>query len=584
MFALIKRVLDLAGSFSPAARRSLTWGMVCNILKAFFMAGMLGAVFWALENRDHLDAVVALQCLGILAVSVIGQYVFQYLVDITMDAQGFHIFRDLRLRVGDRLKAAPMGYFSEQRLSAVTTTLTTTVHQLEEFMTICLTGLTGGVAMAVIMSLFFLAVAWPIAAITFAGIAAGLCVLNVLRRRATSVTREVTAAQEAMADKVIEYARGMAVLRTFATPDESLAAAKASFQQKRAADYHQEAAAQGILKLYALVFNLASCAVLFTACALYLNGALPLSWALTLLVAAFMIYGELIHANDAAFLTKKIEGELDRVDEVCDIPKQNATDAPLAPADFGIEMNGVSFGYDADRRVIDDVSLRIPQGTSCAIVGPSGSGKTTLVNLMARFWDVDAGAVLLGGQDVRKGTAESLLAHVSMVFQNVYLFNDTVENNILMGSSAPHERVVAAAEAASIADVIDALPQGYRTVVGADGTRLSGGEAQRLAIARAMLRDTPLIILDEATAYADAENEAKIQDAFAQLAARKTVLVIAHRMKTVRTADLIVVVDEGRVVGTGTHDDLMDACPLYRSMVDADERKDAWTLTVGKEG
>ena len=139
MFALIKRVLDLAGSFSPAARRSLTWGMVCNILKAFFMAGMLGAVFWALENRDHLDAVVALQCLGILAVSVIGQYVFQYLVDITMDAQGFHIFRDLRLRVGDRLKAAPMGYFSEQRLSAVTTTLTTTVHQLEEFMTICLT-------------------------------------------------------------------------------------------------------------------------------------------------------------------------------------------------------------------------------------------------------------------------------------------------------------------------------------------------------------------------------------------------------------------------------------------------------------
>ena len=217
-------------------------------------------------------------------------------------------------------------------------------------------------------------------------------------------------------------------------------------------------------------------------------------------------------------------------------------------------------------------------------MGPSGSGKTTLVNLMARFWDVDAGAVLLGGQDVRKGTAESLLAHVSMVFQNVYLFNDTVENNILMGSSAPHERVVAAAEAASIADVIDALPQGYRTVVGADGTRLSGGEAQRLAIARAMLRDTPLIILDEATAYADAENEAKIQDAFAQLAARKTVLVIAHRMKTVRTADLIVVVDEGRVVGTGTHDDLMDACPLYRSMVDADERKDAWTLTVGKEG
>ena len=216
MFALVKRVLDLAASFSPAARRSLIVGMVCNVLKAFFMAGMLGAVFWALENRDRLDGVVALQCLGILLVSVAGQYVFQYLVDIKMDAQGFDIFRDLRLRVGDRLKGAPMGYFSEQRLSAITTTLTTTVHQLEEFMTICLTGLSGGVAMAVIMSAFFLFVAWPVAAITFAGIAVGLYVLNVLRRRATSVTREVTAAQEAMSDKVIEYARAFTLACPFA--------------------------------------------------------------------------------------------------------------------------------------------------------------------------------------------------------------------------------------------------------------------------------------------------------------------------------------------------------------------------------
>ena len=530
MFALIKRVLDLAGSFSPAARRSLTWGMVCNILKAFFMAGMLGAVFWALENRDHLDAVVALQCLGILAVSVIGQYVFQYLVDITMDAQGFHIFRDLRLRVGDRLKAAPMGYFSEQRLSAVTTTLTTTVHQLEEFMTICLTGLTGGVAMAVIMSLFFLAVAWPIAAITFAGIAAGLCVLNVLRRRATSVTREVTAAQ-------------------------------------------------GILKLYALVFNLASCAVLFTACALYLNGALPLSWALTLLVAAFMIYGELIHANDAAFLTKKIEGELDRVDEVCDIPKQNATDAPLAPADFGIEMNGVSFGYDADRRVIDDVSLRIPQGTSCAIVGPSGSGKTTLVNLMARFWDVDAGAVLLGGQDVRKGTAESLLAHVSMVFQNVYLFNDTVENNIKFGMpNATHADVEAAARRARCHEFIMQLPQGYDTVLEEGGASLSGGERQRISIARAIMKDAPIVILDEATSSVDPENEHELIAAIGELTRGKTLVSIAHRLNTVAGADQILVVDEGRIVQRGTHDQLMGEQGLYRDFVNLRREAAGWRL------
>ena len=579
MFALVKRVLDLAASFSPAARRSLIVGMVCNVLKAFFMAGMLGAVFWALENRDRLDGVVALQCLGILLVSVAGQYVFQYLVDIKMDAQGFDIFRDLRLRVGDRLKGAPMGYFSEQRLSAITTTLTTTVHQLEEFMTICLTGLSGGVAMAVIMSAFFLFVAWPVAAITFAGIAVGLYVLNVLRRRATSVTREVTAAQEAMSDKVIEYARGMAVLRTFSTPDEALAAAKASFEQKRQADYRQEAAAQGILKLYALVFNVASCAVLFAACALYLNGALPLSWALTLLVAAFMIYGELIHANDAAFLTKKIEGELDRVDEVCAIPKQDTTDAPLEPHGFDVELDGVSFAYDADRRVIDDVSLRIPEGTTCAIVGPSGSGKTTLVNLIARFWDVDAGAVRVGGADVREGTAESLLANVSMVFQNVYLFNDTVENNIKFGvPDATHEQVVQAAKRARCHEFISALPQGYDTVLEEGGASLSGGERQRVSIARAIMKDAPIVILDEATSSVDPENEHELMAAIAELTRGKTLVAIAHRLNTVADADQIIVVDEGRIVQRGTHEELMCDAGIYRDFVSLRREAAGWRL------
>ena len=579
MFALVKRVLDLAASFSPAARRSLIVGMVCNVLKAFFMAGMLGAVFWALENRDRLDGVVALQCLGILLVSVAGQYVFQYLVDIKMDAQGFDIFRDLRLRVGDRLKGAPMGYFSEQRLSAITTTLTTTVHQLEEFMTICLTGLSGGVAMAVIMSAFFLFVAWPVAAITFAGIAVGLYVLNVLRRRATSVTREVTAAQEAMSDKVIEYARGMAVLRTFSTPDEALAAAKASFEQKRQADYRQEAAAQGVLKLYALVFNVASCAVLFAACALYLNGALPLSWALTLLVAAFMIYGELIHANDAAFLTKKIEGELDRVDEVCAIPKQDTTDAPLEPRGFDVELDGVSFAYDADRRVIDDVSLRIPEGTTCAIVGPSGSGKTTLVNLIARFWDVDAGAVRVGGADVREGTAESLLANVSMVFQNVYLFNDTVENNIKFGvPDATHEQVVQAAKRARCHEFISALPQGYDTVLEEGGASLSGGERQRVSIARAIMKDAPIVILDEATSSVDPENEHELIAAIAELTRGKTLVSIAHRLNTVADADQIIVVDEGRIVQRGTHEELMRDAGIYRDFVSLRREAAGWRL------
>ena len=579
MYALARRVLDLAGSFSVAARRSLIVGMVCNVLKALFMAPIIVAVFWALEHRDALGPDVIWQCLALLLVSVAGQYAMQYAIDITMDARGFDIFRDLRLRVGDRLKGAAMGYFSEQRLGAITTTLTTTLHQLEEFMTICLTGLSGGLATAAIMGIGFLLMAPPVAAITFAGIVAGLFVLRVLLRRSGAVTKRVLKAQEAMSDAVMEYARGMAVLRSFGTPADALAAAERSFEEKRAADYAQEAAAQGLLKLYALVFNLASCGVLFAACALCLTGALSLPWALTLLVASFMIYGELIAANNGAFLSKKIGNELDRVDEVCDIPKQDSTDEPLAMAGYDVEFDHVSFGYGDGREVIRDVSLRIPEGSSCAIVGPSGSGKTTLVNLIARFWDVDAGRISIGGADVRAGTAESLLARISMVFQDVYLFNDTIESNIRFGvPEATHEQVVAAAEAARCHGFISALPQGYDTILEEGGASLSGGERQRISIARAILKDAPIVILDEATSSVDPENEHDLIAALSRLIAGKTVISIAHRLNTVATADQILVLDAGCIVQRGRHGQLMEEEGLYRSFIELRRAAAGWTI------
>ena len=579
MYALTRRVLDLAGSFSVAARRSLIVGMICNVLKALFMAPTIVAVFWALEHRDALGPDVIWQCLALLLVSVAGQYAMQYAIDITMDARGFDIFRDLRLRVGDRLKGAAMGYFSEQRLGAITTTLTTTLHQLEEFMTICLTGLSGGLATAAIMGIGFLLMAPPVAAITFAGIVAGLFVLRMLLRRSSAVTKRVLKAQEAMSDAVMEYARGMAVLRSFGTPADALATAERSFEEKRAADYAQEAAAQGLLKLYALVFNLASCGVLFAACALCLTGALSLPWALTLLVASFMIYGELIAANNGAFLSKKIGNELDRVDEVCDIPKQDSTDEPLAMAGYDVEFDHVSFGYGDGRDVIRDVSLRIPEGSSCAIVGPSGSGKTTLVNLIARFWDVDAGRISIGGADVRAGTAESLLARISMVFQDVYLFNDTIESNIRFGvPEATHEQVVAAAEAARCHGFISALPQGYDTVLEEGGASLSGGERQRISIARAILKDAPIVILDEATSSVDPENEHDLIAALSRLTVGKTVISIAHRLNTVATADQILVLDAGRIVQRGRHGQLMEEEGLYRSFIELRRAAAGWTI------
>ncbi len=578
MYAVIKRILDLAARFSAQSHTNLLQGMVFNVLKGFFMAGMLGSIWWATEHLHALNGLVALQCLGMLLVSIAGQYACQYMVDIKMDAEGFHIFRDLRLSIGDQLKSAPMGFFSEQKLAAITTTLTTTVHQLEEFMTICMTGLSGGVAMAIILGVSFLFVAPPIAGITFLGIAAGLLVLNVLLKRSGKATQEVLAAQEVMSDAIFEYAQGMAVLRMYTSPDKSLAKAKDAFEMKRAADEHQEASAHGLLKLYVLVFNLASCGVLFAACVLYLNKTLSLSWTLTLLAAAFMIYGELIIANNSAFLTKKIGNELNRIDEVCSIPQQDTTKKPLVLDNYNIDLNHVSFSY-GNNDVIHDVSLSIPEGTSCAFVGPSGSGKTTLANLISRLWDVDAGTVYIGGHNVREGTAESLMEHISMVFQNVYLFNDTIENNIRFGvPNATRTQVIEAAKRARCHDFIMELPKGYDTLVEEGGGNFSGGEKQRISIARAIMKDAPIVILDEATSNVDPENEHELMAAIQELTQGKTLISIAHRLNTVQSADQILVLDKGRIVQRGTHEKLMDEEGIYRRFITLRQATTGWKL------
>ena len=292
-----------------------------------------------------------------------------------------------------------------------------------------------------------------------------------------------------------------------------------------------------------------------------------------------MIYGELISANNGAFLTKKIEGELDRIDEVCAVPRQDSTDKQLACKGFDLAMEGVSFSYDGRRRAIDDVTFDIPEGTTCALVGPSGSGKTTLVNLLARFWDVDEGCVRVGGVDVREGTAESLLSRISMVFQNVYLFNDTVENNIRFGKpDATRDEVIAAAKRARCHDFIMELPKGYDTVLEEGGTNLSGGERQRVSIARAIMKDAPIVILDEATSSVDPENEHLLMAALAELTRGKTLVSIAHRLNTVRDADQILVVDGGRIVQRGTHEELVREQGVYRRFIEVRREAAGWRL------
>ena len=309
-----------------------------------------------------------------------------------------------------------------------------------------------------------------------------------------------------------------------------------------------------------------------------LMGALPLPYFLMIALFSFTIFGSVEAINDAAHILSVTDSVLDRLEELERTDFIDKDGREITPERFDVDLSHVSFGY-GQREVLHDVTFTAPQGTTTAIVGPSGSGKSTICNLVARFYDTDSGTVSVGGHDVREFTCESLLRNISMVFQNVYLFQDSVENNIKFGCpEATHEQVVAAARAACCHDFIIALPNGYDTVIGEGGSTLSGGEKQRISIARAILKDAPIVILDEATASVDPENEHLIQQALSALTKGKTILTIAHRLATIQHADQILVVEDGRIVQRGTHAELMAQGGLYRRFIEIREQAEGWRL------
>ena len=314
----------------------------------------------------------------------------------------------------------------------------------------------------------------------------------------------------------------------------------------------------------------------------FLQGSMPLFTCLMVVVSAFLVYSELESAGEMFFMLPMIDASIDRVEEIDRAPRMDEGGSVQTPKHCDISFEHVDFSY-GERKIIRDVSFTIPEGTTTAIVGPSGSGKTTLTSLMARFWDVDSGAVKLGGIDVKDYTLDSLMRNFSMVFQRVYLFNDSIENNIKFGKpDATHEEVVAAAKAARCHEFIMALPDGCDTIIGESGATISGGERQRLSIARAMLKDAPIIILDEATANVDPENEAELQEAVKALTAGKTLVMIAHRMKTVQEADQILVLDQGRIVQRGRHAELMQQGGIYADFVCSRKSAESWRIAEWK--
>ena len=566
--------------FSGDHARAWYVAIVLEFVQSIAVAIEIVPLFIVLQAlvANTLTPDIAWLSFGIVAASVALRALLHYGSHKLEMQACYGMLDDKRISIGERMKYMPMGFFNDRSLGSLTAVCTSTMEDLESMAGATIVRILTGIIHAVVFSLGFMLVDWRIGLVFLAGIAVMLFVNSRMLAMSRRYSPERLATQMRLVDGVLEYIQGMSVVKAFnlaGTVDSSLERdiAEAEAQnfklEKKAIPY--TIAQQCVLRLFAV-------AAVALSIVFYLSGTMELFVCLLMVIGGFFVYSQIEAAGALSFMLPMVDASIDRVEEADATPYLDEHGTVEKVDDGSIEFAGVSFSYGA-RTVIDDVTLSIPARTSCAVVGPSGSGKTTLANLMARFWDVDAGAVRLGGADVRAGTAESLLEHVSMVFQNVYLFNDTVENNIKFGCpDATHDQVVAAARRARCHDFIEQMPEGYATVLEEGGASLSGGERQRISIARAIMKDAPIVILDEATSSVDPENEHELIAAIDELTRGKTLVSIAHRLNTVTAADQILVVDAGRIVQRGTHAQLVAEAGLYRDFITLRREAAGWRL------
>ena len=579
MFGVLKKIFAFAGK-----REKL---LVKSMIVAF-----VGAVFSALQvvaMMFSLDYIVSGQIskiwfvFSIMLVSIIGRAACSYYSTNAQTETGYFMVAEKRIHIGDRLRYIPMGFFNKNSIGNITAIVTTTLNGIENTAARCLVLVLGGFLNTLALCLMMVFADWRIALLAIVGVLAYLVVTELSQRAAMKTAPARQHAQEGLVAAVLEYIQGMGVVKAFGLGKMSGKAVNKAIKESADANIILESVFSSLTGVYQTVSKLAKATILIVAPYLLLGGELTPVKCLLLLVSSFMIYSSVELVGSMASVARVIDASLDRMDTVMDTPVLDEHGTDIQLDHYDIKLEHVSFAYEQEN-VLRDVSMTIPEKTTCAIVGPSGSGKTTLVSLVARFWDVQKGSIRVGGHDVKDFTCDSLLKHFSIVFQNVYLFEDTIENNIKFGRpDSTHEEVVEAAKKACCHDFISALPEGYHTIVGEGGASLSGGERQRISIARAILKDAPIIILDEATASVDPENEQELQVAIAELTKDKTIIMIAHRLSTVRNADQIIVLNKGEIVQYGTHNELMKQQGLYSRFVNIREQAIGWRLEGGKK-
>ena len=582
MFKTVKRIIDWCGEF----KGRLYVGFIFSFFSTWFVAApvmiaayTIGMIIDDARGIAVFDERWILRSIMLITAAILGRFLLDYLRARYQESISYELVARDRLAIGDILKRVSLGYFQRVNTGEILNAVTTGLDMLETMGIRMIDTIVGSYINCLCMFICIAVFNPLIALIALAGVLLSFIFLLGISKKSVENAPIATKANKDLSNAAIEYARGLSVVKSFGQAGASVSSMKKACRDSKDINIKIEL---GFTKNNcAHVYSLKIASVFMVAASSYLTLTKSMSFPVMLMFCmfSFIIFGGVEAINDSAHVLGVIDDAMNELDA---LKQENYIDKDgkdIKLQHYDIEFKNVSFGYE-DRKIIKDVSFKLNEQTTTAIVGPSGSGKTTLCNLIARFYDVDSGEIRIGNHNIKELTCESLLSNIAMVFQNVYLFNDTIANNICFGKpDATKEEMIEAAKKACCHDFIMALPEGYDTVVGEGGSSLSGGQKQRISIARAMLKDAPIVILDEATASIDPENEHLIQSAISELTHGKTIIIIAHRLATIENADTILVVDDGRIVEKGTHNELIKREGVYKKFVGIREEAEGWNIS-----
>ena len=576
MLKIFKQILEFAGTRKGLLKKSLLFTFVGGIFAALQFAALYFVLMEVLKgNRSFMNV---WPVIVVMAVSIAGRAVTGYISTMQQIETGYGMVSERRIHIGNRIRYIPMGYFDENSVGSLTALVTTTMGDIENIAPRVLLSVISGFLNTVVLFLMMFLLDWKIGLVVFCGALLYLFITEIARKKAVEDSPKRQKAQDYLVETTLEYIQGMGVVKSFNLGKDSSQTVNKSIEDS--CKYNLKLTNRTIpyQAIQQIITRLFSVIVAGMSVYLYLNGSFSLILCFLILIASFMIYSDLETAGSMTTALQMLAVAMEKVNKVDETPIMDTDGEEIHPKNQDVVFDDVCFSY-GHRKILDHVSVSIPEGTTTAVVGPSGSGKTTLCNLIARFWDVDSGKITIGGIDIRNFKLDSLMKNISMVFQDVYLFSDSIENNIKFGCpDATHEQVVEAAKKACCHDFISTLSDGYDTMIGEGGGTLSGGEKQRISIARAMLKNAPIIILDEATSSVDPENEDELQRAIEALTHDKTIIMIAHRLKTVQNADQILVLNNAHIVQRGTHAELIQQKGLYADFVSARQEAIGWKL------